>query len=168
MTQLKPQEELLDSFIEVSENLSQTLDELLQVIGAQKEALVTSDIEKVEELTELHSQLSVTYHKQEERFINVITDITDNGESDIPASELTDAFPDATRIINSWKKTLFEKTTLLQEKQKHIMDLLEFVMNRNSSMMKTIYSLHNEKNTHYSIHGHKESIVSGVKINQKA
>jgi len=168
MAQIKSQDELLDSFIDTAENLSETLDELLRVMGSQKEALVTSNIEQVEELTELHSQLSVTYHKQEEKFVNLLRNILDNGNEEIRVTGLTSIFPDSAKIIKTWRETLLEKTRLLQEKQKHIKDLLDFVMSRNSSMMKTIYSLHNEKNTHYSVTGHKESVVSGIKINQKA
>lgn len=168
MAELKLQDELLDSFIDIAENLSRTLDELLKVMSAQKEALVTSNIEQVEELTELHSQLSVTYQKQEDKFVNLLKNILDSGDDEVRVTGLANIFPDAAKIIKTWRKTLLEKTSLLQEKQKHIMDLLDFVMSRNSSMMKTIYSLHNEKNTHYSVTGHKESTVSGVKINQKA
>jgi len=169
MTQQKPQEELLSSLIRIAENLNQTLDELLEVMSDQKAALVSSDVEQVEKLTEAHSLLSVTYHRLEENFVKIMREILE-GETDeeVRMTGLANVFPEAAIIINTWRKTLVEKTSLLQKKQQHIIDLLEFVMSRNSSMMKTIYSLHNEKNTHYSVTGNKESLVSGVTVNQKA
>lgn len=169
MEQKISQEEQLSALVHIAENLSKTLDELIEVMSAQKGALISSDVGKVEQLTELHSQLSVAYHKEEEKFVRTLQDILHDGrDTQIRMTGLTNVFPEAAKLINQWRKTLMEKTHLLQKKQQHIMELLEFVMSRNSSMMKTIYSLHNEKNTHYSVTGNKECITSGVKVNQKA
>jgi hypothetical protein len=168
MTPNKSQQDQVQNLLPHVENLNETLDELLGVMNAQKKALVASEIEKVEHLTEVHSQLSVRFNEQEENFVNAIQKlINDKKIQDIRMSGLKKEFPDAAEIIDLWRNTLLEKTNLLQNKHQHIIHLLEFVMNRNASMMKTIYSLHNKKNTQYGISGNKESIVSGVAVNQK-
>ena len=149
--------------------LNEILDGLLEVMNGQKEALISSDIEQVEHLTEIHSQLSVRFNKQEEQFVHELQKLMGGEQkTGIRISNLKKYFPEASGVIDSWRNTLVEKTNLIQEKHQHIIQLLEFAMLRNASLMKTIYSIHNEKNTHYSTSGSKENIVSGVALNQKA
>lgn len=161
-------EKIIETFKPFVGKINQTLDALLDVMNAQKEALLASNVEQIEALTEQHSQLSQDLREQETRFVTALhSHFEIEAGSDIKLSNLKTYFPDLAELIDSWRETLIEKTILLQQKHYQIVQLFEFAMLRNGNMMKTIYSLHNEKNMQYSATGKREHVVSGVAINQR-
>lgn len=159
----------LENFSIHIEELMNISNRLLDVTNAQIDAVIYSDMDKIEELTDDHFHLSSEFKKQEERFIHELGIVLNKkGDERIQLSQLKELFPEAAGQIDVWRTGLIRVTTELHQKHQQIVQLLELAMVRNASLMKTIYSLHNAKATHYSTAGSKENVVSGVAINQKA
>lgn len=148
--------------------LNGILDKILHVLNAQKEAVITSNIQQVEDLTQEHYRLRGNLKKVERAFINELKKmITVKTQDLVRISTLKQYYPGAEESIDLWRQTLLDKTNLIEKKHQQVINLLEFAMLRNSNMMKTIYALHNEKNTHYSMNGNKANVMNGIAVNQK-
>lgn len=151
--------------------LDMTFDRLMTVMDKQVQAIISSEAKKIEELTEEQSSLQGEYKQNERAFIEEL----EHAVSDVLGPEkqpslrmLKKMFPEAIAIIDRWQKQLTENANRLKQKHNQVVQLLEFALVRNANMMHSIYSLHNEKNSHYSQNGDKAGVVSGVAINHKA
>ena len=110
------------------------------------------------------------YKKHERAFIvELERNVEDHENSGVPKlADLVVKFPDEEQTINNWKATLSQNAKNLQRKNKQLVDLLEFALNRNTRLMHSFYTLFNNKNSHYSPTGQKSHIASGVAVNQEA
>lgn len=150
--------------------LQETSERLIDVMDEQIQAIISSSPENIEELTEKQTAIQSEYKKHERAFIVELERNVENGDSsELPKlADLVMRFPDDEQTINHWKATLFQNTRILQRKNKQLVDLLEFALNRNTRLMHSFYTLFNNKNSHYSPTGQKSHVASGVAVNQEA
>lgn len=151
-------------------NLREISEQLIYVMEEQIQAIISSSPDKIEELTDRHTAIQSEYKKQEQAFIVELernVEEPENGE--LPRlSDLVERFPDKEQKINSWKAILSQNAKNLKRKNKQLVDLLDFALNRNTRLMHSFYTLFNNKNSHYSPTGQKSQIASGVAVNQEA
>lgn len=151
-------------------NLRDISEQLIYVMEEQIQAIISSSPEKIEELTEKQTAIQSEYKKHERAFIVELERNLEEPESgDLPKlGDLVKKFPDEEQKINRWKAMLSQNTRNLQRKNKQLVDLLEFALNRNTRLMHSFYTLFNNKNSRYSPTGQKSHIASGVAVNQEA
>jgi len=151
-------------------NLHEISEQLIYVMEEQIQAIISSSPEKIEELTEKQTAIQSEYKKHERAFIvELERNVEEPEEGDLPRlGDLVTKFPDEEQKINRWKAMLSQNTRNLQRKNKQLVDLLEFALNRNTRLMHSFYTLFNNKNSHYSPTGQKSHIASGVAVNQEA
>ncbi|MFO7846559.1 MAG: hypothetical protein R6V27_08355 [Balneolaceae bacterium] len=159
----------LEKINSVVELLSQTSEQIIYVMDEQIQAVISSSPEKIEELTERQSEIQSEYKKYEREFIvQLEKHVNEKGERDIPSlSDLKDKYPSSREEIERWKVMLSQNSKNLQRKNRQLVDLLEFALNRNTRLMHSYYTLFNRKNSHYSPTGQTASIASGVAVNQE-
>ena len=160
----------LQDLDEIVKNLRETSEQLIYVMDEQIQAIVSSSPDKIEELTDKQSAMQSIYKKQERAFIvELERHIEGSRSSDIPKlSDLIEKFPEEEEQIKKWRATLSLNARNLQRKNKQVVDLLEFALNRNTRLMHSFYTLFNNKNSHYSPTGRQTNIASGVAVNQEA
>ncbi|TVQ66301.1 MAG: hypothetical protein EA360_06675 [Balneolaceae bacterium] len=148
--------------------LNDTFVQLHDTMEGQIEAIVSANPQRIEELTEEHSTLSFRYKQLEKDFVLELRDQLKE-EPDLPIRlvSLKTVHPALSEKIDHWRTMLTENTNRLQQKHEHVVRLLEFALLRNSNMMRTIYSVHNSKTSHYTLDGQKENSSSGMAINQE-
>lgn len=151
-------------------NLREVSEQLIYVMEEQIQAIISSSPEKIEELTEKQTVIQSEYKKHERAFIvELERNVEDSDDGELPRlGDLVMKFPDEEQTINHWKTTLSQNTRNLQRKNKQLVDLLEFALNRNTRLMHSFYTLFNNKNSHYSPTGQKSHVASGVAVNQEA
>lgn len=155
---------------ETIELLDDSSGQILQVMEQQIHAIITSDLDKIDALSELHSSLTVGYNMVEKEFVNEIKKLlSQNGRKDmeIRLSALRDIFPDSEAAINDWHERLSANANRLQQKHNQILELLEFAMSNNAKTMHSLYSAHSDKNTHYVSNGKRSGIQTGMAVNQE-
>lgn len=151
------------------ENLHNSSTEMLKLMEDQIDAIISSNIIKIEKLSSMHDSLSVKYKIHEDEFINELKKIVGvlNANSKVRLLELKEIFPESSEMIENWQKLLSQNTKKLQQKNEQILEILEFALSRSSKLMRSLYSLHHEKNTHYIANGSKIDTMTGVAINQE-
>ena len=151
-------------------SLHETSEQLIYVMEEQIQAIISSSPEKIEELTERQTEIQSEYKKHERAFISELErNVEDPKNGDLPRlGDLVMLFPNEEQKINRWKATLSQNARNLQRKNKQLVELLEFALNRNTRLMHSFYTLFNNKNSHYSPNGKKSNIASGVAVNQEA
>lgn len=158
----------LDSIVH---DLHQTSQQLIYVMEEQIQAIISSSPDKIEELTEKHSEIQGEYKKHERAFLlELENNMADRAETNtsMTLTELKKLFPNYEDQIETWKVKLSQNTIRMQKKNEQLVDLLEFALTRNAKLMHSFYSLFNNKNSHYSPNGEKSNVRSGVAINQEA
>jgi len=162
-TQLRDMDDIVLNLHEISEQLIYVMEEQIQ-------AIISSSPEKIEELTERQTAIQSEYKKNERAFIvELERNVEEPQNGDLPRlGDLVRRFPAEEQKINRWKATLSQNARNLQRKNKQLVDLLEFALNRNTRLMHSFYTLFNKKNSHYSPTGQKSHIASGVAVNQEA
>lgn len=148
-------------------NLNSTSEELIFVMEEQIQAIISSSPQKIEELTEKQSEIQGVYKKHERAFLDELRKYISGEESDVTLTNLKNLFPGQKDQIERWKIELSQNTKMLKRKNEQLVDLLEFALTRNANLMHSLYSLFNNKNSHYSPNGQKADVRSGVAINQE-
>jgi len=151
-------------------NLHEVSEQLIYLMEEQIQAIISSSPEKIEEITERHTAIQSEYKKHERAFIvELERNVEEPQNGGLPRlRDLMVKFPDEEHKIKSWKAKLSQNARNLQRKNKQLVDLLEFALNRNTHLMHSFYTLFNNKNSHYSPTGQKSQIASGVAVNQEA
>lgn len=150
------------------ESLNNIFGRLLHTMDGQIEAIVSSNPKAIERLTEEHTMLSTDYKIAEKSFISELKkQFKRKGDQTPRLSDLKEIYPEATDLIESWREVLTENTKRIQQKHEHVVRLLEFALLRNSSMMRSIYTIQNNKTAHYTLEGNKKNKMSGLAVNQK-
>ena len=160
---LKPLAQIIDTLGELSVKL-------IEVMDKQINAVVASDTEQVKELAEQHIDLKGAFKKQEKLFVKELERQLAQAEvevSDVKLDALKEIFPESTTIIDQWKAGIEEHAIRLKKMHQQLGELLEFALNRNTEMMRSIYSIYNRKNTHYSSTGGTNEVSSGMAVNQE-
>jgi hypothetical protein len=152
------------------ERLHDSSAKMLKLMEGQVDAIIASDAFKIEKLSEEHDELSVRYKIHEDEFIATLSEVVGevNPGSAVRLSELKKLFPECAETIDTWQTLLYQNTQQLQKKNEQILELLEFALSRNAKLMRSLYSLHHEKNTRYAANGDTQGIMPGVAVNQEA
>lgn len=161
----------LNALSEQVHNINTTFEQLFKTIDEQIDAIIMQDVQRIESLTEQHSMLHSTFRKQEKTFIDELQRcIPDDkrGETPLTLSALKGLFPQYTAFLEEWQEQLARNIKWLQRHQGQLVQLLEFAQRQNSTMMRAMYTIENEKSVHYSNTGQKATFSSGVAINQEA
>ncbi len=168
MSKNKNSETKLNNLAGHVESLDKIFGQLLLTMERQIEAIVSSDPKLIEKLTEEHSALSSEYKTAEKQFISELkSQFVNQGEKPLRLNDLKELYPNASDRIERWRELLTSNTKKLQQKHEHVVRLLEFALLRNSSMMRSIYSIQNNKTAHYTLEGNKENKMSGLAVNQE-
>jgi hypothetical protein len=158
----------LSDTIELLDNSSK---QLMSLMEDQVDAIIASDTQKIESLTDVHTSLSWHYKKNEKEFIKdlskLLEEVSGGKDQSIRLLNLKTYFPSCEDEINSWHKALSENAKKLKQKHNQVIELLEFAMKQNARMMHSMYSQHNEKNTRYISNGSRSDIATGVAVNQE-
>ena len=158
-------EQIADS-VELLHNCSR---QIVKVMEDQIDAIIASNAIGIEELSEVHGNLSKRFKIHEQEFIGELSALLAASGSTAPVRllSLKELFPDSISDIEKWHKMLTADTKELQRKHNQILQLLEFAMSQNARMMHSMYSAHNAKNTHYAPTGKQSGITTGVALNQE-
>lgn len=168
MSKINNSELKLNNLAANVETLDHIFGRLLLTMEAQIEAIVSSDPKSIEALTEEHSALSSEYKIAEKRFISELKNLfTSKNDKPLRLNDLKEIYPSESDRIDTWRDLLTSNTKKLQQKHEHVVRLLEFALLRNSSMMRSIYSIQNNKSAHYTLEGNKENKMSGLAVNQE-
>lgn len=150
------------------ESLNMIFGRLIQSMDGQIEAIVSSDSNAIETLTEEHSVLSMEYKRAEKNFISELENLFElKSDKPLRLSDLKEVYPDSSDRIDMWRDLLISNTKKMQQKHEQVIRLLEFALLRNSTMMRSIYSIQNNKTSHYTLDGNKENKISGLAVNQE-
>lgn len=151
----------------IVQDMSHISEQIIYVMEEQIQAIISSTPEKIEELTEKQSDMQSEYKKHERAFMQELQNILSDSDSDNSLTELKNMFPAQKEQIEVWKVKLSQNTKRLQNKNKQLVELLQFALARNASLMHSYYSLFNKKNSHYNTSGQKADVQSGVAVNQE-
>ncbi|MAL16786.1 MAG: hypothetical protein CL670_08565 [Balneola sp.] len=159
----------LQQIAESVELLDSCSQQIIKVMEDQIDAIIGSDAEKIERLSEVHGDLSKQFKIHEQEFIKELTSIigTSKNQEKVRLISLKIIFPEAAEKISEWHSKLTSNTSELKRKHDQILQLLEFAMKQNARMMHSMFSASNEKNTHYVANGTPAGIPVGVAINQE-
>jgi uncharacterized coiled-coil protein SlyX len=157
------------------QNLSERVADLYDVFGRlytcidQKiNAIVMSDVNRIEDLTEQHSTLHTEFKKMEKAFIESIQKSIPSGE-DIAAPlslrALKQIYPQYATWIDEWQDMLFRRMMQVQRHHDHLGQLLEFARDQNAAIMQSYYQVQTRKNVHYTATGEQSRVPSGVAVN---
>ncbi|NGP87371.1 hypothetical protein [Fodinibius halophilus] len=162
------QEEKLNAFGETVEELERLSQKLIKTIENQTKAVIASNDKKIEEFAERYTTLQGAFKEQEKQFIDQLQAMVPSKEERLKLEHLKETFPQFAGMIDQWEESLGTHTRLLKRKHQKLNELLEFALSRNVELMHSIYSLHNQKNMHYSSGGDKKEIASGIAVNKEA
>lgn len=174
MNKMKPNrtpDKALSNVSESVDGLYNTSRQLFLIMEEQVQAIIAADAKRVEKLAEEHADLQGRFRFYENALRNEVRALSapeNEGEPKSGFDELKKRYPESAGKIEEWKALLTENTQRLQKKHKQVVELLDFALERNARMMHSIYSMHNNKNTHYSPTGGKEGVLSGVAVNHEA
>lgn len=152
------------------ETLDSLFFELCSVMEEQIDAVIASDTENVERLTEEHAMLQKQYKKAEMIFVEELENCLSLSNDEKPETKLESLkkiYPSEISWIDQVKTAFTEHTHELVIKQRQLIDLLEFALIQNSKLMYSIYNSHSTKHIHYTPKGNKNGIQAGVAINQE-
>jgi len=156
---------------QIIEKMQLLSEKLLVVLEKQTKAVVATDLEQIEQNAEEYTSLKGAFKNQENKFIEHLKKIivtAGEDEAEVRLEELKKLYPEAYETIEGWKQKLQAQIQQLKQKHKQLNELLSFALNRNVELMRSIYSMHNQNNTHYSQGGNKEEISSGIAVNKQA
>lgn len=158
----------LHHIAETVELLNASSTQLIQVMNRQIDAIITSNTAEIEQLSEDHASVSQQFKTHETKFIAELENILGvPKQKTLRMLDMKKMFPECEVDIDAWHKMLSDNSKTLQRKHEQVMQLLEFAMNQNAKLMHSVYSLHNEKNTHYGANGNRSNIMTGVAVNQE-
>ncbi|MBO6586826.1 MAG: flagellar export chaperone FlgN [Gracilimonas sp.] len=159
----------LEQIAESVDLLHNCSKQIIKVMEDQIDAIIASNALRIEELSEVHGNLSKRFKIHEQEFISELSALLATSGSTAPVRlvSLKEVFPESVSDIENWHKTLTADTKELQRKHNQILQLLEFAMSQNARMMQSMYSVHNSKNTHYAPTGQQKGITTGVALNQE-
>jgi hypothetical protein len=159
----------LEQIAESVELLHNCSKQIIKVMEEQIDAIIASNAVRIEDISDVHGNLSKRFKIHEQEFISELSALLAASGSTAPVRlvSLKEVFPGAVNDIENWHKTLTGDTKELQRKHNQILQLLEFAMSQNARMMQSMYSLHNSKNTHYAPTGQQKGITTGVALNQE-
>lgn len=150
------------------QSMNRIFECLIKSMEGQVEAIVSSDPNSIEKMTEEYSSLSVEYKGAERDFISELKNLFKiKSDKPLRLRDLKEVYPDASEQIDMWRDLLISNTKKMQQKHEHVVRLLEFALLRNSTMMRGIYSNQNSKTSHYTLKGNKENNTSSLAVNQK-
>lgn len=152
------------------ENLNTLSKKLLKNMDAQIRAVIQSDSEQVEQLSEEHIDLMGRFNNFEKSLkaeLQSILQVNDQVSPPYRLDHLKFVEPDEEATIESWKNRLSRMVEALQKKQNHLTSLLKFALTENSRFMKSIYNLRNEKELNYRKNGETTGVSNGVAVNQE-
>ncbi|MCC5926834.1 MAG: hypothetical protein JJU41_09780 [Bacteroidetes bacterium] len=161
----------LNALSEQVHNLNTTFELLFKTIDEQIDAIIMQDVNRIELLTEQHAAQHSTFRKQEKSFIEELRNCIPEERRDATPLTLTalkSIYPQYQDFLESWQDSLGRNIKWLQRHQGQLVQLLEFAQRQNSTMMRAMYTIENEKSVHYSNTGQKATFSSGVAINQEA
>lgn len=157
------------------QNLSERVADLYDIFGRLYEcidqkinAIVVSDVNRIEDLTEKHSTLHMEFKKKEKAFVEAIQEIIPSGSEIVAPLSLRAlklVYPEYTTWVDEWQDTLFRRMMQVQRHHDHLGQLLEFARDQNSTVMQSYYQVQTRKNVHYTSTGEQSRIPSGVAIN---
>lgn len=159
----------LEQIAESVELLHNCSKQIIQVMEDQIDAIIASNAVKIEELSDVHGNLSKRFKIHEQEFVGELSALLAAAGSTAPIRllSLKELFPESVFDIDDWHRKLTADTKELQRKHNQILQLLEFAMSQNARMMHSMYSVHNSKNTHYAPTGKQSGITTGVALNQE-
>lgn len=161
----------LNSLSEQVHNLNTTFEQLFKTIDEQIDAIIMQDVQRIEALTEQHAAQHSTFRKQEKMFIDELRLCIPEAlreTTPLTLSALKKIYPQYADFLEQWQDSLGRNIKWLQRHQGQLVQLLEFAQRQNSTMMRAMYTIENEKSVHYSNTGQKATFSSGVAINQEA
>ncbi|MEX2600485.1 MAG: hypothetical protein WD355_02475 [Balneolaceae bacterium] len=152
------------------EGLNSLSKKILKNMDAQIRAVIQSDSEQVEQLSEEHIDLMTRFNNFEKSLKVELESILQTNDRAVPPYRLEHlklVEPDEEETIDRWKNRLSQMVEALQKKQNHLTSLLKFALSENSRFMKSIYSLRNEKELNYARNGDTTGVSNGVAVNQE-
>lgn len=159
-----------NEFEDIIRELQRLSRKLMDVLDKQAKAVISGKKDDIERYVEKYTNLKASFKEQEHRFINhlqLLVEESDNVD-ELRLESLKEVFPQSQSIINEWQDDLGKQTRDLKQKHQNLNRLLEFAVEKNVTLIQSIFSLHNEKNIHYSSEGNKEEISSGIAVNKEA
>ncbi|MCW9705352.1 hypothetical protein [Fodinibius salsisoli] len=156
---------------QIVDRLSKLSDALQDVISKQVEAVVSSNGDDIEQNVEDYTQLREVFKEQEHKLVGHLRMMLNNAgisNVEVRLENLKEVYPNKGDTISGWQMNLEQQMIRLRKKHDKLNSLLEFAVEKNMQLMRSIYSLHNNKNTRYSAGGRKEEISSGIALNKEA
>lgn len=166
MKHIKAFKEFEDSIREL-QRLSR---KLMDVLDKQAKAVISGDKDEIDRYIDKYTNLKGRFKEQEHLFVDHLQSLVKDSDNadELRLENLKDVFPQSHETIDKWQKNIATQMRDLKQKHQNLNRLLEFAVERNGALMQSIYSLHNEKNTHYSSKGNKEEKSSGIAVNKEA
>ena len=159
------------AFGKLIDKMGVLLRDLTEVVDRQTEAVISGDEENIERYTERYTELKSDFEVCEKEFAGnlrrLLAPSREEGDK-LKLERLKERWPESADTIEEWKTSLDRQLSTLKRKHEMLNRLLEFALGQNANMMRSLYSLHNQKNTMYGMSGSKEEIASGMAINKEA
>lgn len=160
----------LSALEHIIKELQQVSEQLMKILDKQTDAVVAVNEEQIERNAEKYTDLKKFYQKQEQKFIDELSVLlsADNiTREDLRLNKLKKVFPQSSAVIDQWQDMLEKQTRKLKEKHQKLNTLLEFALERNTELIRSIYRMHNREYTQYRPSGDKDNISSGIAINKE-
>lgn len=157
----------LESSIDRMEGVS---DDLLLLMESQSRAVVHSDADGLESLTEKQMELTTRFRNEKEQMEEEVRELLSrrsDPDGDARWSRLMERYPEYLETLQEWRDRLKEKTDRVDRRQKQVFELLAFARNHNERLLKTLFRKQNQEKGSYLKSGQQIDSPSGMTINRE-
>lgn len=159
--------DLLEANVGTLEEIS---DQLMLLMESQSRAVVHSDADRLETLTEEQVDLISRFRKEKEKIETVVRELLSRRSSDKPDgnwSALVECWPEKRKQLEAWRDRLASKTDQVSRKQKQVQELLVFARTHNEHLLKTLFRRDDREKGSYLESGKTQGPSSGMTINRE-
>lgn len=171
MSQQKTRVFPLQTLSECVRDLDKACRDLSGIMTEQLDAVITSDAERVMDLTEKNVELQQHFHKKEQALISELKELMPDGsksrENRFTLEKLKNQYPECGSHIEEWQQLIGDNVNRLQQQQTQLVQLLDFAQEQNIALMRSVYSMQSGKNLHYRQNGEKSGVAPGMAVNQE-
>jgi len=170
MTNRKFFDDTLQSLSESVTSLDSASRQLSEVMTRQLDAVIASDADMVQQMTEQNISALQNFQESEKEFIRDLHNCIPKDADDelrITLETLKSTYPAYSEYINDWQVQIAGNITRLQMQQENLVQLLDFAQAQNASLMRSVYGLQSSRNMHYRQNGETSGVPSGIALNQE-
>ncbi|MEX1213256.1 MAG: flagellar export chaperone FlgN [Balneolaceae bacterium] len=152
------------------ERMEKLSDDLMLLMESQSRAVVQSDVDQMENVTEQQMELTNRFRREKETMqetVHALLGRHDEPEPDESWSRLMERYPEKRERLQEWRKRLTKTSTQVHRKESQVQELLVFARNHNEHLLKTLFRKQDQEKESYLKSGEQMDSPSGMTINRE-